>query len=506
MIQSSSTDSSRFRHITPILDRLFQPVDIAGLVYFRVVFSLLMSGMCIRYVLLDKVGLHYLDTAYLFTYLGFSWVHPWPGIGLYVHFIALGAVALCMALGLFYRLNAALLFLGFTYVFLLDQARYLNHFYLICLLSFLMIFLPAHRAGSLDVLRKPALRTNTTPAWTFWILLGQIGIVYFLAGVAKANPDWILGEPLRTWMQNKTGIPVVGPLFTREWVIYAMSYGALVIDLLTFPLLLCRRTRVVAFCVVVFFHLCNSVLFAIGVFPWLMIASTALFFGPAWPRRIPRVDRWLRGGPELSISDSPGSPHSTRRRELTLALLAIYAGFQVLVPLRHYVYPGDASWTEEGHRFAWRMLLRTKDSWVRFTASNPETGKTIVIRPRDYLKPRQARKMASVPDMTLQFAHFLADELSRQGHADMEIRARASVSLNARPHQLIIDPEVDLARVSRLEIPASWILPLETPLEVVPGEPSEDAETGWPGLHELAQPLFGCSSSGAPARHSAPER
>jgi hypothetical protein len=462
------TDSSRFPHQTPLLDRPFQPIDIAWLVYFRVVFSLLMSGMCFRYVLLDKVGLHYLDTAFLFKYLGFGWVHPWPGIGLYIHFIVLGVVALCMALGLFYRVSAASFFLGFTYVFLLGQARYLNHFYLIALLSFLMIFLPAHRAGSLDVFRKPTLRASTAPAWTFWIILGQIGIVYFYAGVAKANPDWMQGEPLRTWMQQKSDIPMLGAMITQEWVAYAMSYGALLIDSLAFPLLLCRRTRVAAYCVLVFFHLCNVGLFAIGVFPWLMIASTALFFGPSWPRRIPRVGEWLDGTPERQTSDSLGSPRDGRRRKLTLTLLAIYVGIQVLVPLRHYVYPGETSWTEEGHRFSWRMLLRSKDGWVRFTAKNPETGKTIVIDPREYLKPRQARKMAGVPDMMLQFAHFIADELERQGHGDMEIRARASVSLNGRPYQLIIDPDVDLTRVSRLEIPASWILPLDTPLEIEP--------------------------------------
>ena len=69
---------------------------------------------------------------------------------MYLHFLPIGVLAVCSALGLWNRISTLLMFLDFTYVFLLDQTLYLNHFYLMALISFLMIFVPAHRAFSVD--------------------------------------------------------------------------------------------------------------------------------------------------------------------------------------------------------------------------------------------------------------------------------------------------------------------------------------------------------------------
>ena len=130
--------------------RLFTPVDILPLVYFRVVFGMLMAWEVWRYFAYDRIQRYYIEPKFFFSYYGFEWVRPWPGEWMYMHFYALGVLAACILLGICYRLVAALFFLGFTYVFLLDQAQYLNHFYLISLLSLLLVFVPAHRALSLD--------------------------------------------------------------------------------------------------------------------------------------------------------------------------------------------------------------------------------------------------------------------------------------------------------------------------------------------------------------------
>lgn len=141
-----------------------------------------------------------------------------------------------MLFGFWYRLSATLFFLGFTYVFLLEQARYLNHFYLISLISFLMIFVPAHRAFSIDALS--GARSATAPAWALWLLRAQIGIPYFYGGLAKLNGDWLRGEPMRVWMASGTDFPLIGPWFTDERVVFLFAYGGLLIDLLVVPLLL----------------------------------------------------------------------------------------------------------------------------------------------------------------------------------------------------------------------------------------------------------------------------
>jgi len=203
-----------------------------------------------------------------------------------LHWLGLGVLATCITLGVWYRISATLFFIGFSYVFLLDQARYLNHFYLVSLISFLMIFIPAHRVFSLDALLEPQLRSRLVPAWSLWLLRFQVGVPYFFGGVAKLNADWLRGEPLRAWLARRTDFPLIGQFFTSDAVVWPMTYGALFIDLFAVFLLTNRRTRVFGYLAIIAFHFMNSRFFSIGIFPWMMIAATAIYFEPDWPRRV----------------------------------------------------------------------------------------------------------------------------------------------------------------------------------------------------------------------------
>ncbi len=504
---------------------LLRPVDIASVVFFRVAFGLVMLWEVKRYFDHDWIARYWLEPSYHFTYPFFGWVRPWSGDGMYVHFYALGTLALFIALGFLYRLSAALFFLGFAYVFLLEQARYLNHFYFIILISFLMIFVPAHRALSVDALIRPRLRSDRIPAWGPVLLAGQMGIVYFFGGVAKINVDWLRGEPLRTWLARRTGFPLIGPLFTDEWVVYLCAYGGLLLDLLAIPLLLWRRTRPLMFALLISFHFMNDRLFSIGIFPWLALAATTLFFPPDWPRRLARDLRagpaprarfawsgglalglatvWLRKELELvpvalaatagallgqsaaalQAKEAPGerslprrhSPDLARRgldregamREhaltghgLTCALVVVWFALQIAIPLRHFVIPGVVSWTEEGHNFSWHMKLRAKRGTVRFRVTDPTSGRSWKIDPRELLERWQYRKMTTRPHMIHQFARHLAREAEARGHPGVSVRVNAEVSLNGRERRRLIDPRVDLVGEPHRLGAAPWIEPL----------------------------------------------
>ncbi|MDJ0898851.1 MAG: HTTM domain-containing protein [Xenococcus sp. MO_188.B8] len=441
---------------------LFSSVDIASLVYFRIAFGVIMLWEVWRYFTHHWIERYWIDPIFNFTYYGFDWVQPWPGKGMYLHFVGLGILAVFITLGLWYRISTVLFFLGFTYIFLLEKARYLNHFYLICLISFLLIFIPAHRIFSIDAWRHPSIRNHRTAAWTVWMLRLQIGIPYFYGGLAKLNSDWLQGEPMRMWMATKTDFPLIGSLFTEEWMIYLLSYGGLLLDLFVVPFLLWRRTRPFAFAAAVIFHLMNARLFSIGIFPWFMIAATAIFFPPDWPRRLLGQRQGAKIGRRKYQSVRLRSPHA--KQSLTLALLGIYLSLQLLIPLRHFLYPGNVSWTEEGHRFAWHMKLRSKKSYALFKVSNGSNNKVQLIKPEDFLPRWQARKMATRPDMILQFSHFLAEEIGKAKSDSVEVRAEVFASLNDRKYQRLIDPNVDLSQQQQTLLPANWILPLETPL------------------------------------------
>jgi hypothetical protein len=261
--------------------RLFEPIDIAPLVFFRVVFGGIMLWEVYRYFSYGWIERYFIEPTFFFKYQGFGWVRPFAGDGMYIHFAALGVLAACILLGFCYRLAAALFFLGITYVFLLDQTNYLNHLYLICILSFILIFVPAHRALSLDAALRPRLRSSTAPAWTLWLLRFQIAVPYFFGAIAKFNADWLLAaQPMRMWLADRTDFPVIGRWFTEPWAAYFMSWGGFLFDLLFVPLLLWRRTRPFAFAFAAVFHLMNFQLFHIGVFTWLMLVASLIFLPP----------------------------------------------------------------------------------------------------------------------------------------------------------------------------------------------------------------------------------
>jgi len=320
-----------------------------------------------------------------------------------------------------------------------------------------MIFVPAHRSLSIDAWLNRKKQSDYVPAWSLWILRLQLGVVYFYGGIAKLNWDWVNGEPMRYWLNTRTDFPILGSYFTEEWMVYLFAYSAILVDLLVVPFLLWKRTRLIAFGIVTSFHVLNDQLFTIGIFPWFMIFATLIFFDPSWPR----LKIWKR-------SKEPSSKyHShitslTKNQKVVLALVLIFVVFQLGVPLRHFALPGNVSWTEEGHNFSWHMKLRDKTYYViEFYAIDPESGQTWTIDPDDELKDRQINKMAKRPDMIHQYALHLADNFRNEGYEDIEIRVKALVSLNERDPQLLIDPEVDLASLSRTLLHKPWIMPLE---------------------------------------------
>jgi vitamin K-dependent gamma-carboxylase-like protein len=468
-----ASSAAREKVLRRLCVALFSPVDISYLVFFRIVFGAIMLWEVYRYFTHGWITRYFVEPAVTFTYYGFSWVKPWPGRGMYIHFFVLGVAAACVMVGFLYRFAAPVFFLGFTYFFLLDQTRYLNHIYLVCLISLLMCFLPAERAFSVDALLRRRIRSDVVPAWTLWLLRAQVGIPYFYGGIAKLNSDWIHGEPMRTWLHPFTSTLGLEHSIKGDLFVYFFVIGGLVLDLLVVPLLLWRRTRLFALAGAIAFNLINAMIFEIGIFPWLMLGALFIFFPPDLMRRFARAftspdDEAAYGTQSASRRVGIASGQSASllaSQKLIAGLLAAYIAIQLLFPLRHYLYPGDVSWTEEGHNFAWHMKLRTKAGDAVFTVTHHASGQTWTVKPEDYVKPHQLR-MITKPELLLQFARYLEEEKRREGYDDVEVRARVMVSLNGRAPQLLVDPNLDLTTEEASLLPASWIVPLTTPLDM----------------------------------------
>ncbi len=463
--------------LNALVARLFAPVDNSSIVFFRIAFGLIMLWEVQRYLSYGWVASEYIDTQYLFPYVGFEWVKPWPGIGMYLHYYALAILAICIMVGFYYRISAALFFVGVTYIFLLDKAHFLNHMYLVSLISFLLIFVPANQAFSIDARRRPSIRSDTAPAWALVLLVTQVSIIYFYGGLAKLNADWLRGEPMRTWLRDESGLPIIGRLVTDEWFVYLVSYTGLLLDLFIVPLLLWPKTRWFAVIALVIFHRFNAALFSIGIFPMFATAAIVLFLPPEWPRRIatsvrsmfaPQHRRTSRvRGARRGEVPTPAIPRSvpfmqrSASQRIAVGCIVAYVGFQLIFPLRHHLYQGNPAWTDQGDRFAWRMMLHSKVGEVTFEVTDPSTGTKWDVDPSTYLTSHQLGNMESQPDMIVQFSHFLADEWQRDGYDNVEVRALSSISLNARDPYPIVDPRVDLAAVNLDIWNASWITSLD---------------------------------------------
>ena len=441
-----------------------QPVPAESAAAFRIVFGLLGVATVIRFAANGWISELYLEPAHHFTYYGFGWVQAWPGWGMHAHFALLGLASLGVALGYRYRLSMAAFFLLFTYVELIDQTTYLNHYYLVSVMSLLMVFLPLHRAASLDARRGPVTQAPATvPRVVLWALRAQIGLVYVFAGIAKLNADWLLhAEPLRIWLYNTTDVPVIG-LFAREaWLVYGMSWAGALFDLTIVGWLLWRRSRPYAYAVLVAFHVATGALFpSIGMFPWIMIGATLLFFDPDWPARL--AGR-IRGAAGRSAARAPASTPPSEARPLSwpvraaLILVGLFLAVQMLAPLRHLAYPGNVRWTEEGYRFSWRVLVTEKTGLVKYRVTSQSTGEERLVYPEEYLTPLQVERFAHQPDMILATAHLIRDDFIRRGHEGVEVRADAFVTYNGRAAARLIDPEVDLARINPGLGAKRWIL------------------------------------------------
>ena len=443
-----------------------QRVDASSLAVFRILFGLVGIFIVARFFAYGWIDELYIAPAHHFTYLGFGWVKPWPGWGMYAHFFTLGLVSLGIAAGFRYRLCALLFFLGFTYVELLDKTAYLNHYYWAALISLLMVFLPLHRSLSVDAWKQSRKYSGTVPGGALWLLRGQLAAVYVFAGIAKLNADWLIeAQPLRIWLQDHTGLPLVGSLMGEAWLAYAFSWGGAFFDITIVGWLMWSRSRPMAYVALVAFHLLTYLLFPeIGVFPWLMMGATLLFFPPDWPRRLVRRME-PRGISVVGNQRSVQAAESGHRRMAVAVVLVVVALFviaQVLLPLRHYAYPGNVRWNEEGYRFAWRVLLTEKVGMVEYHVYDPATGQRWRVLPEDHLTPLQTERMATQPDMILETAHIIALDFTDRGNESVQVFAEVFVAMNGRENSRLVDSEVDLAAVNHSLAPKTWVLPLGT--------------------------------------------
>ncbi|MEK6152358.1 HTTM domain-containing protein [Flavobacteriaceae bacterium 3-367] len=431
---------------------LFKKIDNSSLIIFRVFFGILIGFECFGAIATGWVRRTLIAPQFTFSFIGFEWLQPLPGPGMYLYFFIMGILGICIALGYKYRWSIISFTLLWAGVYLMQKTSYNNHYYLLVLISFIMIFLPANRGSSLDVKQNPSLKTNAMPQYVKWIVVGQLLIVYTFASLAKLYEDWLDNSFIEILMRSRADYFLIGEFLQQTFVHKAIGWFGIIFDLLIIPALLWKPSRKIAFALAIFFHLFNSVVLQIGIFPYLALAFTVFFFEPQTIRKLFFKGRDLYTGAEIEVP--------TYRNPLLLGL-GLYFLIQLALPVRHHFIEDDVLWTEEGHRMSWRMMLRSRSGSTSFRIVHPQKGTSEIVKLQDYLTKKQQRKVACYPDFIWQFAQHIKKEYAKKGE-DIEVYVRSRVSINGKPYKTFIDPKTDLTKVSWNHLAHhEWILPSE---------------------------------------------
>lgn len=416
---------------------LFAPADIAPLAIFRILMGLLMAAEGFGAILTGWVRLNYVERDFTFNFMGFDFLQMWVGPQAYVLFAMLGVLGLSITFGFRYRMAIIGYTLLWACAYFGQKTSYNNHYYLLLLICLLFILVPAHKYASADVKSGRIQRFQVTPYWTIWVFKFLLLIVYVYAAIAKIYPDWLEGKPVRIFLMSKQDWPLLGLVADKNWFILLLSYGGILFDLFVIPALWYKPTRRIAFIVSIFFHLFNSIVFHIGIFPYMMLITSVLFFEPALIRRL-----FFRN----TIDISQYKEVVYLKKQWVYRILIPFFTLMVLLPLRPFYFPGSSHWTEEGHRLSWHMMLRSKYGTMYYEVKRKDTGITERINPADRIWRKAARRLATRPDMAWQYAQRLKEEYNDLG-VDVEVYAFANASLNGRSLAPLIDSKTDLAAV-----------------------------------------------------------
>lgn len=452
---TATEDLSNIQETSALRSYLSKEVNNAPLVVFRALFGLIMFLGALRFWANGWIDTLYNEPEFFFSYYGFSWV-GYPGdTGIYVLFSIMALSALGVAFGYRYRISIILFFFSFTWIELIDKSLYLNHYYFVSLMAGLLIFLPAADRFSLD---SRSGRTSYKEKCALWMLFAPkllIGILYFYAGLAKLNADWLLNAlPLKLWLPANSHLPLIGDILTWEATAYVFSWVGMLFDLTVFFFLLDWRTRPIAYFFVVVFHLSTAALFQIGIFPYIMPLVTLVFFSASFHEKIIA----LIGSKSLEKVNEH-RPYSLSKAGLISLML--FFTFQLLFPLRYMFYPGNMYWHEQGFRFGWRVMLMEKAGYSTFYLTNKVSGKRYEVTPSDYLTSNQEKQLATQSDMLIQFAKFLEGRFQDKEPGDYRVTCECYATLNGSPAKLLIDPTIDLTEQDDIWGNKSWILSYE---------------------------------------------
>ena len=414
---------------------LFKAIDNSPLVVFRIFFGFLVACESFGAIFTGWVKRILIDPQVTFSFIGFEWLKPLPGFGMYFYFLAMGVFGLAIMLGYRYRIAIISYTLLWAGVYFMQKTAYNNHYYLLLLISFLLIFLPANSYASLDVRQNRIKEENTMPYWISLLFIIQVAIVYVFASIAKFYPDWLDGTFTRNLLADSTNVITLKKLFLQKWFYLFIAYMGIIFDLLIVPLLLFKKTRMLALLASLTFHLFNAIFLEIGIFPFFALTFALFFYEPETIRSV-----FLRRKTSIETDNGHSNYYG---KKIVYFLIIPYLIIQLLLPLRHHFIEGDVLWTEEGHRLSWRMMLRERNGFIHIRIKDLKTGEESLYDYRKNLTDKQIQNLATKPDFIWQYCQYIKKEFKGK---EIAIFIDCKNSINRKEYKTLIDPKFDMAK------------------------------------------------------------
>ncbi len=419
------------------------------------------------FIATDFVQDHIIEPIIHFPYHFFQFVVPLPTPIMHILMWVMLAASAMIAIGFLYRYAVGLFLMSFTYLWLIDKGFFNNHYYLITLLSILLLLVRGDAWGVLwrrmsnKYNKKKSI--NYIPNWQVFILRAQIFIVFFIAGIHKLNPYWLIHfQPMDYILNAKADISSLE--FLRSTAVAAFfSYGGLIVDISVGFLLWWKRTRILGIVMLIGFNFLNFWLFwnigEIGIFPLLLLSTIILFLEPETPAHWFGEKSAVRNPQPSQAPSTKSQIPNSKSQSLITAFIVIYLTFQFFFPFRHLLYPGHVDWTGEGQRFAWRMKIMLKEADINFFIKDNNDNK-YPVPVNKMLSPKQYNNLIYYPDLIPPVAQALKKEALKQGITSPQVVADFNVKfMGVHPSKPLVSPDTDLSRVRNHPfLHSKWIM------------------------------------------------
>lgn len=402
---------------------------------FRILFGMIhLYSFLYSYFYLGKLNKIFIAPQFPIPYPLTPFIQPTSKFGMILIFSILVITSFNIMIGYKYRLSIITFFILYSYQFLANFTQYNNHYYLVILITFLMIFMDADSTFSFENKKKK----NLIPFWNYFILRSLMCIVFFYGGVAKLTSfDWIKGIVLRINFNLFKDHSILGPILDTNFFSLLISWSGAFFDLLIPFFIIFKRTRYASIILLIFFHLTNGYIFfsdiiqtGIGIFPILGISYLILFLPKSQPQKflksfVIKLKKYGQLEKNISLSMKYFS-------KIKLCLMIMFILFVFIYPIRRFLNPEiDARLYHHSYFGSWLDLTTFKKGGFTIYGKDITSGSTVKFNNLEGLNPIQ-QNILNNPFALMDYKKFFNDYLQLQ-NMNYNLFIDTDISLNNKP-------------------------------------------------------------------------